>query len=278
MSQIIPTQSNSKSLWNYTLYRGWTMEDVEVLKVALIKYGFGQWDRLIKSNCLPGKTPIQMYHQTQRLIGQQSLSKFKGLHVNLQQIFLDNQSKRNVFRKNNFIINEGDNQTGKMINQSLKENKRKYGYPPEYYKDLKLPRTLSNSIGPHLTIKQITDSNNHLTVSEKIDELKNLISCMKKKLEIFDIVELGRKRQREIKREEEEERLVFELQNNLTLNGNDDKAFYPYRKVFDKEKSRYLKKRKSITKKITPRYNNDTTIDYEVIRIKKSDNGYQLLE
>ena len=66
--------SDSKSLWNYTLSPGWTIEEVEVLKVALMKFGVGKWKSIMRSNCLPGKTIAQMNLQTQRLLGQQSLA------------------------------------------------------------------------------------------------------------------------------------------------------------------------------------------------------------
>lgn len=63
----------SKSLWNYTLSPGWTDEEVSILKKALQKFGIGKWKRIMQSNCLPGKSIGQIYMQTQRLIGQQSL-------------------------------------------------------------------------------------------------------------------------------------------------------------------------------------------------------------
>ena len=40
-----------------------------------------------------GKSIGQIYLQTQRLIGQQSLGEFMGLHVDLEMIFLDNMKK-----------------------------------------------------------------------------------------------------------------------------------------------------------------------------------------
>lgn len=85
--------SDSKSLWNYTLSPGWTNEEVEVLKIALMKYGIGKWRRIQKSNCLPGKTIAQMNLQTQRLLGQQSLAEFMSLHVDLEKVFKENQEK-----------------------------------------------------------------------------------------------------------------------------------------------------------------------------------------
>ncbi len=85
--------SDSKSLWNYTLSPGWTNEEVDVLKIALMKYGIGKWKRIKRTNCLPGKTIAQMNLQTQRLLGQQSLAEFMGLHVNLEKVFQENKEK-----------------------------------------------------------------------------------------------------------------------------------------------------------------------------------------
>jgi hypothetical protein len=73
----------SKSLWNYTLSPGWKPEEVQILKLALQKFGVGKWRRIVKSKCLPGKSIGQIYMQTQRLVGQQSLGDFMGLHLNL---------------------------------------------------------------------------------------------------------------------------------------------------------------------------------------------------
>ncbi len=49
--------------------------------------------------------------QTQRLLGQQSLGDFMGLHLNLERVFQDNMKKTGVTRKNNFIINTSNNPT-----------------------------------------------------------------------------------------------------------------------------------------------------------------------
>ena len=48
---------------------------------------------MFRSNCLPGKSIGQIYMQTQRLIGQQSLGEFMGLSVDLEKVFLDNMRK-----------------------------------------------------------------------------------------------------------------------------------------------------------------------------------------
>jgi hypothetical protein len=44
-----------------------------VLRLALMKFGIGKWKRILESKCLPGKSIGQIYMQTQRLVGQQSL-------------------------------------------------------------------------------------------------------------------------------------------------------------------------------------------------------------
>jgi hypothetical protein len=64
--------NDSLSLWNCTLSPGWTEEESEILRKALMKFGVGNWAKIIESGCLPGKTNAQMNLQLQRLLGQQS--------------------------------------------------------------------------------------------------------------------------------------------------------------------------------------------------------------
>ncbi len=67
---------------------------MEVLKNALMKFGIGKWTAMMKSRVLPTKSIQQCYLQTQRLLGQQSLAGFMGLHVNIDQIRIDNIKKQ----------------------------------------------------------------------------------------------------------------------------------------------------------------------------------------
>ena len=53
--------SSSRSLWNYALSPGWTAQEVEILKIALMKYGVGRWQKIVESECLPTKNISQMY-------------------------------------------------------------------------------------------------------------------------------------------------------------------------------------------------------------------------
>ena len=39
----IPKVADSKSLHNYTLSPGWSKKEVEILKIALMKFGIGKW-------------------------------------------------------------------------------------------------------------------------------------------------------------------------------------------------------------------------------------------
>ena len=64
--------NDSASLWNCTLSPGWTDQESDVLRKALMKFGIGNWSKIIESGCLPGKTNAQMNLQLQRLLGQQS--------------------------------------------------------------------------------------------------------------------------------------------------------------------------------------------------------------
>lgn len=91
-------------------------------------------------NVLPSKTISQMNLQTQRLLGQQSLAEFMGLHVHLDKVFHDNALKLGVQRKNKFIINTGDNLTSQQKQSRIKENKIKYGLSHEEIAALRLPK------------------------------------------------------------------------------------------------------------------------------------------
>ena len=40
--------NHSKSLWNYTLSPGWTDDEVFILKLALQKFGVGNWQAIVQ--------------------------------------------------------------------------------------------------------------------------------------------------------------------------------------------------------------------------------------
>ena len=85
-----------------------------------MKYGSGQWTAVLNTGLLPGKLTGQLYNQTQRLLGQQSLSGlkrqlctrrleiqtvFSGLCVDVERVRRDNAARRDVTRKGGVIIN-----------------------------------------------------------------------------------------------------------------------------------------------------------------------------
>ena len=98
----------------------------------------------------------------------------------------------NIIRKNNFIINNGDNLTLESKKLRIESNKKKYGLSKEYVKSLRIPKLLSMKIDQHLTIKQILDEKNNFSISEKIEHLENLVVCMRKKLELIERIEKKR--------------------------------------------------------------------------------------
>ena len=85
--KVVQHQGQSRSLWNFVLSPGWDPREAEILKIALMKFGIGRWVKIAKSDCLPNKAISQMYMQTQRLVGQQSLAEFMGLHLDLQKVW-----------------------------------------------------------------------------------------------------------------------------------------------------------------------------------------------
>ena len=176
--------NESVSLWNYTLSPGWSRAEVEVLKLALQKFGIGKWSRIIKSKCLPGKSIGQIYLQTQRIMGQQSLGDFMGLHIDIQRVFIDNLKKQGVVRKNNCIINTGDNPNKKERAIKISKNREKYGISMEVTKQIKLPKKKKSLFGEIILLDEI-ETNKFSTV-EKIEHLKKLQKLVSYKMLIME--------------------------------------------------------------------------------------------
>lgn len=88
-----PIPSTMPRRWNFTPSPGWDKEEVQILKLCLMKYGVGKWTDITNTGLLPGKTFNQLYAQTQRLVAQQSIAPFSGLHVDIDRIRADNEAK-----------------------------------------------------------------------------------------------------------------------------------------------------------------------------------------
>ena len=112
-----------------------------------------------------------------------------GLHVDLDWVFNDNL-KRNgpeIQRKNNFIINTGDNQTAKERDLRIKMKKQKYGLTMAEIKALKVPKlTHGDAKGTKnamvMSIEQIFNQKSKFSVVKKIVYLERLHHALETKL------------------------------------------------------------------------------------------------
>lgn len=175
---------DSKSLWNYALIPGWTQEEVEILKIALTKFGIGRWKKIKMSGCLQSKTTSQINIQTQKLLGQQSLYEYMGLHVDLERVYKDNMLKLSKSEKENrkkFIVNEGGVSKEELFKRR-KDNKIKYGISKRVVRQIEIPKISSSVIGHYMTLKQIQSEMSNLSLIRKIEECQNLIECMNRKI------------------------------------------------------------------------------------------------
>ncbi|KAI8142320.1 hypothetical protein BJV82DRAFT_616319 [Fennellomyces sp. T-0311] len=135
--------NDSASLWNCTLSPGWTQDESEILRKALIKFGIGNWAKIIESGCLPGKTNAQMNLQLQRLLGQQSTAEFAGLHIDPKVIGERNSKIQgpHIKRKNNCIVNTGGKLSREELRQRVLKNKEMFELDVSEWKDIELPKT-----------------------------------------------------------------------------------------------------------------------------------------
>jgi len=133
--------ADSKSLWNCTLSPGWTQEECDILRCAIMKYGLGAWTQIIKSKVLPGKTAAQLNLQTQRLLGQQSLGGFMGIKLDPEKVWLENSKKvgDQYKRKNCCLVNTGNNPTKEERQRHIEENRQKFGLSVEEIESVVIP-------------------------------------------------------------------------------------------------------------------------------------------
>ncbi|CDW87157.1 glycoside hydrolase family 16 [Stylonychia lemnae] len=125
-----------------------------------------------------------MYLQTQRLVGQQSLAEFMGLHLDLEQIFIKNLEKQGpgIFRKNGCIINTGDNMTKQSIAKMRKKNSKQFGLSQQFVQSLHLPKARVKEWLKVLTLEQILAAKSNFSTAEKIHYLQILQTALERKL------------------------------------------------------------------------------------------------
>nr|CAG8589041.1 10850_t:CDS:2 [Entrophospora candida] len=134
--------NDSASLWNCTLSPGWSREECDVFRKALMKFGIGNWAKIIESQCLPGKTNAQMNLQLQRMLGQQSTAEFASLHIDPLVIGEKNSKIQgpDIKRKNNCIVNTGGKPTRVEIKKKIEKNKELYEISEEEWLKIELPK------------------------------------------------------------------------------------------------------------------------------------------
>jgi len=153
---------------------GWSEFDAHILRLAIIRYGCGAWRDINKH--FPLKTCGQLNLQTQRLFGQQALAEFQRLHIDPLRVKAIND-KIKGFRKNNCLINTGNNLTNEMKKKKMAENVKKFGVPQNIWSKITVPVVLD-------------PPSKSLTVIDDIEKLREMYRCL------YDI-ELRRKQLKE---------------------------------------------------------------------------------
>ena len=136
-----PKIGDARSLWNFTPSPGWTKDECATLRLCLMKFGIGRWVQIVDSGVLPGKQIQQLNGQTQRLLGQQSLAEYTGMHVDVDRIREDNNEKTgpDSYRKNGLITNTGGKLKKEAMQALRAENKAKYGLSETEIAEIVLP-------------------------------------------------------------------------------------------------------------------------------------------
>ena len=175
-----PKIGDARSLWNFTPSPGWKLEEVAKLRLCLMKFGIGafkslplrsdrapppslapsprapsarathpptprersgRWVQIVDSGILPGKQIQQLNGQTQRLLGQQSLAEYTGMHLDVDRVRADNNAKQGpeIYRKNSLITNTGGKLSKEARDVLRAANQEKYGLMREQIDAVVLP-------------------------------------------------------------------------------------------------------------------------------------------
>jgi len=130
----------SKSLINFSQMPGWNEQENRILRYGIMKFGVGSWSTIHRAGILPGKNFAQLYIQTQRMLGVQSLAQFNGIQLDTDMVRKDSESiveelhnkrkngeKSTLGIKNGLIVNtNGANPTKESIKKKLEKNREKY--------------------------------------------------------------------------------------------------------------------------------------------------------
>jgi hypothetical protein len=81
---------------NASVAPGWSVEELSLLKLCLMKCGIGQWSKILQLGLLPGKQVTQLYAATQRMLGIQSLAAYTGQKLDVDAISAANARREGV--------------------------------------------------------------------------------------------------------------------------------------------------------------------------------------
>ncbi|KAJ6247943.1 ubiquitin-associated/translation elongation factor ef1b [Anaeramoeba flamelloides] len=146
MSDTKWTAKYVSSLFNESSSQGWSIEETQVLRECIRRYGYSCWETIMKKNLIPGKTHSQLYHHSMRLCGQQSLYLYKGIHLDVNHLYLENRNKtgKNIKRKAGMIIKEKEMLTKEQKGEKITDLVKQYELSSKSIKDTKILR-LKNS-------------------------------------------------------------------------------------------------------------------------------------
>ncbi|KAI8824109.1 uncharacterized protein EV422DRAFT_306910 [Fimicolochytrium jonesii] len=192
--------NDSASLWNCTLSPGWSRDEADILRKALMRFGIGNWKDIMESGALPGKTNAQLNLQTQRMLGQQSTAEFQLLHIDPLVIGEKNAQIQgpDVKRKNGFIVNSGGKVTKEEKLRRIKENKEKYELPEEEWRAIELPKIDEPSALLQAKEEQIRKLEQELALVRKLIAAKREVPENDENVDVLgtDVDSNGPKRQR----------------------------------------------------------------------------------
>lgn len=162
---------DSSSLYNNTLSRGWSSEDIRILKLCVAKFGVGDLKSITdyqkESGMLKGKTKAQINEKIRRLLGVNSIIEYKGLNILCDEVGGYNKVKASV-RKNGLLLN--DDLTNEDIEKLKVENKKRFSLTNEEIESIILPYLKKKEKRKPNNIKKRT--NDHLSEKKKTEKKK----------------------------------------------------------------------------------------------------------
>ncbi|EFC37726.1 predicted protein [Naegleria gruberi] len=201
----------SKSLFNFSQAPGWNEQENRILRLGIMKFGVGSWSTIGRAGILPGKNFAQLYIQTQRMLGVQSLAQFNGIRLDTDRVRTDFEKLAEKVNsksgdngglsiKNGLIVNaHGANPTKESIKQKREHNRKKYELDEDEVADLvdeeelySLKRSVRLEFTKHLRKFLNQDNENESTndLSELTSSLETIDDDLKEcKDELDDLMD-----------------------------------------------------------------------------------------